>query len=183
MTCKKPRDTIQAESNEKRKGNMKINREKTRRPRAELSRPVRLGIEQGILHPDLSVHDYGCGEGTDVKLLKSLGFDVSGHDIDKGAKFSAHVVTCSYVINTVENPVERAELLKDAYTLARKGLLISARTDKYAAKGWPVYGDGFLNSNNSFQKFYSNAELVAYILEVTGKAPIKVANGLFYVSK
>ena len=162
---------------------MKIRRDKTRRTRNELSTPVASAIGKGIITSEMSIHDYGCGLGSDVDLLCAAGFDATGHDLDKGVKRQADVVTCTYVINTVEDATERALLVKDAFDLAIKGLLISARTDKSAAKNWTPMNDGFLNGNNSFHKFFTNNELVAYVSGITGKTAVKVTNGVVYVAK
>ena len=162
---------------------MKIRRDKTRRTRNELSTPVATAIGKGIISLETSIHDYGCGLGSDVELLNAAGFDATGHDLDKGSKRQADIVTCSYVINTIEDAVERALLVKDAFDLAVKGLVISARTDRSAAKTWTPMLDGFLNGNNSFHKFFTNTELVAYVSGITGKAAKRIADGIVYVSK
>lgn len=160
-----------------------IRRDKTRRSRKELSTPVATGLAKGLISPGMSIHDYGCGLGTDVELLQGSGFDATGHDLDKGSKRVADIVTCSYVINTIEDAVERRELVKDAFNLALRGLLISARTDRSSAKTWKPMNDGFINGNNSFHKFFTNKELAAYVSEITGKTAVRIADGIVFVAK
>ncbi len=54
---------------------MIIERHKTAIGRAEFSKPVRLALENQLLCPADRFFDYGCGRGTDVKLLRGLQYE------------------------------------------------------------------------------------------------------------
>ena len=57
-----------------------VHRHKTAMGRSGLSRPVQLAIASGILHPETTLTDYGCGRGDDIRTLSSLGYDCVGWD-------------------------------------------------------------------------------------------------------
>ena len=48
--------------------------------RTSLSRPVSLALADGVLRVGLSMFDYGCGRGSDVRLLSALGYVADGWD-------------------------------------------------------------------------------------------------------
>jgi DNA phosphorothioation-associated putative methyltransferase len=43
------------------------------------------------------------------------------------------------------------------------------------------YRDGFVTSRNTFQKYYTQAELAAFISKVLNEEPIPVSPGVFFV--
>src|SRR2546423_1292463 len=47
-----------------------IPRYKTAIHRADLSRPLRCALEDGLIDAAVSVFDYGCGHGQDIELLQ-----------------------------------------------------------------------------------------------------------------
>lgn len=157
------------------------NRQKTAIKRTKLSVPVRLALKNNIITKETTVHDYGCGRCGDVIRLTKLGISVTGHDINFNKKQSADVVLLTYVINVIEDQTERKTVLRDALSLAKTYLIVSARTDKSSLKNSIPYGDGVLSKSNTFQKFYSNTELQDYITSVTGLTPTKLSNGIFFV--
>lgn len=170
----------------------KTNRQDTSIPRKALSLPVKAAYSKGFLMSTDTIHDYGCGKkeyiekhGNDVTRLQALGFNATGHDINYGIPRIADIVFCSYVINVVENPDERKEIVKDAYRLARKMLILSARTDKDSLKNSKTsqMNDGVLTSKNTFQKFYTTRELQAYVKEVLGKESEVLRNGSVIIRK
>lgn len=57
-----------------------VARHRTAMTRAALSRPVALAISDGVLNSSLSVFDYGCGRGDDLRNLTALGFQTDGWD-------------------------------------------------------------------------------------------------------
>lgn len=171
---------------------LNTNRQETSIPRKTLSLPVKAAYSKGFLLPTYSVHDYGCGKkeyiekhGNDVTRLQKLGYDATGHDITHGTPRIADIVFCSYVINVIENPEERKEVIKHAYSLAKKMLIISARTDKNSLKKSKTsqVNDGVLTSKNTFQKFYTTKELQAYVKEVLGKDSEVLRNGSIIIRK
>ena len=94
-----------------------IARHRTALNRTDLSRPVRLALEDGLITPEISVFDYGCGKGNDLQLLGSRGIRCDGWDPayhPHNERTSADVVNLGYVINVIEDPTERATALRNA---------------------------------------------------------------------
>ncbi|WP_258001536.1 hypothetical protein [Fischerella thermalis] len=68
------------------------------------------------------------------------------------------MVSCIYVVNVIENPDERVELIQFCWELARKSLVVAVRTE--------AGNDGF-TSIGTYQIYYSKAtfqELLAIAL-------------------
>jgi DNA phosphorothioation-associated putative methyltransferase len=55
-------------------GSPVIERHRTALRRYELSKPIKCLMESGLLKPGKSFFDYGCGLGSDIAGLQSLGF-------------------------------------------------------------------------------------------------------------
>lgn len=152
--------------------------------RGELSRPVRLAIDGGVLAPGMTFFDYGCGHGEDVAGLRNLGYQAEGWDPayrPDSALLEADVVNLGYVVNVIANPEERERALKQAWGLAGRTLVIAARLvdeRKHVSEGRP-YGDGILTGNGTFQRFYRQAELRAWIDETLGVESVAAALGVF----
>ena len=99
----------------------------------ELSRPVRFAVETGILTPDRSFFDYGCGRGEDIALLTKMGFTCNGWDpVHRSTKgpHSSEIVNIGYVVNVIEDQIERTATLRKAWALARR----------WAVDGWVECG-------------------------------------------
>src|ERR1700736_4573953 len=98
----------------------------------------------------------------DVEALQSLGYTAYGWDPafrPNEAKAESEVVNLGYVLNFIENPEERIRVLRDAFQLARRLMIVSTmvagqETDSHTRP----YGDGFLTKTNTFQKFYEPGE-------------------------
>src|ERR1051325_460008 len=108
----------------------KIERHKAAIVRHNLSRPLRLAIQTGILDSSTTFFDYGCGHGDDVKRLVAQGIKSSGWDpyyVPDATKTSAEVVNLGYVVNVIENEQERHETLLNAWALTQKVLVVSAQ--------------------------------------------------------
>lgn len=162
-----------------------IARHKTAMVRSALSRPMGLALADGIIEREATVFDYGCGRGGDIRHLQGLGFSASGWDPShrpNAEMVSSNVVNLGYVINVIEDPIERAQVLKSAWNLTRKVLVVSARLSWEARElvGRRV-GDGILTRMGTFQKFYDQSELATWIESVLGAKPLAAAPGVFYV--
>ena len=162
-----------------------VARHKTALTRESLSRPMAAVMADGLLDPSLSVFDYGCGKGDDVRHLRTLGYDVDGWDPmhRPGAeRRPADVVNLGYVINVIERPSERAETLRSAWALTEGLLIVSARMswDGRDLVGRPM-GDGLITRTGTFQKFYMQSELADWIGQTLGVQPHAAAPGIFYV--
>lgn len=163
-----------------------IARHKTAISRTELSRPIKLALADGLLTPDRSVFDYGCGLGDDLRFLSALGFQGTGwdpvHRPDEAVR-PAPVVNIGYVVNVIENLRERQEALRRAWALAEQILIVSARLtlDGRALGEAQNYADGLLTSRGTFQKFFEQQELRNWIEQTLDVAAVPAAPGVFYV--
>lgn len=162
-----------------------IRREKTAIIRFGHSKPVALALSHGIIVPGVSVFDYGCGRGEDLKYLQAVGIDADGWDphfrSDAGLKM-ADVVNLGYVLNVIEDPSERDKTLLSAFELTRRALVVSVRVDNALENGIE-FSDGLLTSRGSFQKFYKQSEFREYLERTLGKRPHMVALGVAYIFK
>ena len=146
---------------------VEVERHRTAIKRYDLSKPAKQLLERGLLKKNDTFFDYGCGHGMDIEALHHLGYEASGWDPafrPNAPKTPAAVVNLGYVLNVIEEPAERIETLREAYSLAERVLLVSTmvsgqETDSHSRP----YGDGFLTKTNTFQKFYAPGELESLI--------------------
>lgn len=162
-----------------------IHRHKTAIKRYGFSRPIRTILEYGLLNQGQSLLDYGCGKGDDVKQLKALGHNAYGWDPihpSDGSKMLADIVNLGFVLNVIEDPIERTAVLREAYELSRKLLVISTliATSSTQMMGRP-YKDGILTSRSTFQKYFQQDELDRYIEDVLDTSAVAAGLGIFYV--
>jgi DNA phosphorothioation-associated putative methyltransferase len=153
--------------------------------RDALSRPVRLVLRHELLDPSKSFFDYGCGRGDDIATLRKDGFDVGGWDPYHRADAElapADVVNLGYVVNVIEDPMERAETVRRAWRLARGILVVSARLEdeRDEAHVAPVR-DGWITRRGTFQKFFAHDELGHWIEQVLQEKPVSAGLGVYYV--
>lgn len=111
----------------------------------------------------------GVAMETDVALLKSRGVPAHGwdpHFAPGETKRAADIVNLAFVPNVIEDTAERAEVLKEAWSLSQ----------------WlRALGDGYLTRKNTFQKFYAPGELQKFASDVLGVAGVPLAPGLLAV--
>ena len=153
--------------------------------RTRLSRPVQLTLADGLLSPERTFFDYGCGRGGDIRRLCGGGFRAEGWDpIHRPGepRVTSDIVNLGYVINVIEDPRERLHALQSAWKLTGSVLVVAARPDWEAAlaRGHPR-GDGILTSAGTFQKFFEQEELRSWIQAGIGVEPVAAAPGIFYV--
>jgi DNA phosphorothioation-associated putative methyltransferase len=158
-----------------------VERHKTAIRRYDLSAPVALMLKYGMLRRDFSLFDYGCGHGSDVAILKNSGYEAFGwdpaHNPD-GLKREADVVNLGFVVNVIENPRERAETIRQAWSYSKRGLCVTAMLVNQAdISGHTPHGDGYLTSRATFQKYYTQADLITWISENVGEQAITLGNG------
>lgn len=162
-----------------------VSRHKTAITRTELSRPIKLALSDGIFTEELSLFDYGCGQGDDLRLLGAMGFTAAGwdpvHRPDEPLQ-SAPVVNLGYVVNVIENANERQDVLRRAWHLAEQVLIVSARLniDSRFHGETLEYADGCLTSCGTFQKFFDQQELRKWIDENLDVSAVAAAPGVFY---
>src|SRR5690348_16729463 len=129
-----------------------VPRHRTAIQRYAVSKPISLALADGLIRKRVSVLDYGCGRGGDVRYLQSRRIKVEGWDPyfrTGGQLTAADVVNLGYVLNVIEDPSERAHALGRAYQLARALLIVSVRIDRFDAE---EFGDGYLTGKGTFQK-------------------------------
>lgn len=164
-----------------------VDRHLTAINRDRLSAPMQVLARHDYLSGDYSVFDYGCGKGDDVRELEAHGIDVAGWDPvhrPDGDKRPADIVNLGYVINVIEDRTERSRVLEDAYRHARQALLVSAMlgSESITSRFRP-YKDGVVTSRNTFQKYYTQAELRDYIESTLDENAIASGPGVFLVFK
>lgn len=164
-----------------------IDRHKTAIARYELSAPMKQAAKHGYLDGNYSIFDYGCGRGDDLRELEAHGIDAIGWDPvfrPDADKASSDLVNLGFVVNVIEDPVERMEAVLGAWELTDKLLIVSVMlaNEDYISRFRP-YKDGVITSRNTFQKYYSQSEFKGYLERVLDEKPIAVAPGIFYVYK
>lgn len=162
-----------------------VNRHKTAIRRFSYSRPVSAALGAGIIKTGVTVFDYGCGRGEDVRLLREAGIDARGWDpfhFPDGEPQPADVVNLGYVLNVIENPAERCETLRRAFALAVTCLVVAVRVDQTLENGL-VYQDGLITTRGSFQKIYNQSEFREYVAQVLGIRPHVAGLGVVYAFK
>jgi DNA phosphorothioation-associated putative methyltransferase len=165
----------------------KIDRHKTAIVRHELSAPMKTLAKNGFLSGEYSIFDYGCGRGDDLRELEAHGIDALGWDPTfrpDSEIINSDVVNIGFVINVIEDQNERIGAVLGAWDTANKLLVISAMlaNESYLAQFTP-YKDGVVTSRNTFQKYFSQAELKSYIERTLDEEPIAISPGIFYVFK
>ena len=162
-----------------------IARDRTAIRRGDLSRPIRTALRDGVLSAQMEVLDYGCGHGDDVRYLEQAGITAFGWDPahrPDGLRRQADVVNLGYVVNVVEDPRERADSLRNAWTFTGRLLIVAARLKSdLVLKDFEVLEDGYVTRLQTFQKFFEQQELRDWIEDVVGEAPVAAAPGIFYV--
>lgn len=162
-----------------------IPRHKTAIRRADLSRPVKSALHDGLIGPDVTVFDYGCGHGQDITLLTAQGVVCDGWDPafrPDSSRQPADVVNLGFVLNVIEDVAERAEALRQAWRLAGRLLIVAAQVEE-AGRGQSqlVFGDGVLTGRGTFQKFFGQGELKAFLETELQADAIPASLGIFYV--
>lgn len=153
--------------------------------RSALSRPAALALDDGLIRPERTFFDYGCGRGDDLLRLHRAGIPVSGWDpafFPDEERAPADVVNLGYVVNVIADPDERLVVLAAAWSLARRVLVVAARLDWEAADAAVDFeGDGIVTRKRTFQKFFTQEELRGWIERALGRRPVAAAPGVFYV--
>lgn len=162
-----------------------IPRHRTAIERASLSRPIQLALADSIISAATTVLDYGCGRGGDVARLQSQGVSCAGWDPvhrPDGLRLESDVVNLGYVINTIEDSAERAEVVRAAWSLCRSVLIVSARLEHDARPSDAVlHADGYVTRLGTFQKLYQQHELRSFIDSTLNLPSLPAGPGVFYV--
>lgn len=162
------------------------NRRKTAITRTDYSRPIRIALADGLVGSRATVLDFGCGRGDDVRHLRLIDIEANGWDPAHRADAElspAEIVNLGYVVNVIEDSQERTECLARAWSFAKCALIVSARLTSETPELASVapYGDGFVTSIPTFQKFYEQAELKNWIEAHLPEPAVAAGPGVFYV--
>ncbi len=163
-----------------------IARHLTALSRSYLSVPVQSLIRHGLLKPGVSLFDYGCGKGDDVRNLQGLGYMAAGwdpHYCPDNPQKTADVVNLGFVINVIEHVEERIQAIERAFLLADRVLAVGALTGTPPTTGVRYHGDGIVTSRNTFQKYYSQGELLQFVSAVLDLDALPAAPGVVYAFK
>lgn len=159
-----------------------IARHRTAISRSRLSTPMRALAQWGYLDGSPSVLDYGCGRGDDVRALCTAGVRATGwdpHFAPEAPREPAEIVNLGFVLNVIEDLDERSEALRAAYGLAERVLSVGVML---TGKGSGAeHADGVLTTRRTFQKYFGQAELRAYVAQILGREPVTIGPGLVFV--
>ena len=164
-----------------------VARHKTAIVRRDLSQPMQLMMRFGLVTPERSLFDYGCGQGEDVWALVSQGFNAFGwdpHHYANGPRKLADVVNLGFVLNVIEDPRERSETLKAAWGFATRALCVSVMLQgRGQTANQKPHGDGYLTSRGTFQRYYTQEDLREFVARATGQETLSLAPGIVAVFK
>lgn len=162
-----------------------IQRHKTAIRRYDFSISMKALERHGFLDGNYSLFDYGCGLGDDLSALEERGIAASGWDPvyrSEAKVVNADIVNLGFVINVIEDPVERMDTLKKAFGLAEYLLSCSVMLGSDGIQGkFQSFGDGCLTSRNTFQKYFTQSEFKEYLQKHTGVDPVAVGPGIFFL--
>lgn len=142
-------------------------------------------MSDGLVNPGTYFFDFGCGLGADVELLEPLGVKAVGwdpaHRPDTPFRES-EVVNLGYVVNVIESNSERVEVLRKAWTLAKRLLVVSARlASEMKDHSFQPYADGCVTKTKTFQKYFEQNELRQWIESSLEAQAVAAAPGIFYI--
>jgi DNA phosphorothioation-associated putative methyltransferase len=164
-----------------------VERHKTAINRQSLSAPLQVLARHGYLNGNRSILDYGCGKGDDLRELEAHGLDAEGWDpvYKPGGKLEAKdIVNLGFVLNVIEDRKERDETLRTAYGYAKGFLIASVMVaGQWVYEKYTPFKDGVITSINTFQKYYSQAELARYLEDTLDTNAVAVGQGIFIVFK
>ncbi|WP_284220648.1 DNA phosphorothioation-associated putative methyltransferase [Brevundimonas denitrificans] len=164
-----------------------IHRHRAAIHRDGLSAPVQALLTHGLIKSGVTVFDYGCGRGSDIRGLRDLDVQASGWDpyFEPNAELKpADIVNLGFVLNVIERPQERLEALRHAFALAGRCLAIAVIQPNAARwlTGRP-YGDGVLTRLGTFQRFFTAEEVKTLVEQVLEREAFAVSPGVFFVFK
>lgn len=162
-----------------------VQRHLTALGRSALSAPVQMLLRLGLLSRETSFFDYGCGRGDDLSALSADGFVAQGwdpHYAPDRPLSTADVVNVGFVVNVIEDPAERVDVLHRAFSLAQRVMSVAVMLYGPENAGKP-FGDGFMTSRGTFQKYFQQAELKDYLEQALHQEAILVGPGMALLFK
>lgn len=159
-------------------------RHRTAMVRYGFSAPVQSLARYGLLDGPRTLFDYGCGRGDDLRGLRENGLEAQGWDpyyAPDEPIVDADIVNLGFVINVIEDFDERLEALLRAWSLAREVLVVSVMLTNQNDPRGQRFRDGVMTRRGTFQKYYTQAEIKAFLEEVLDEEAIPIAPGVLYV--
>ena len=152
--------------------------------RGNLSYPARQAITDGLFEQTSHILDFGCGRGQDVERMRSAGYGIQGwdpHYFPDTVRAPAEAVLLAYVLNVIEDPIERRATLQEAWSLTNSVLVVAARLTWDSSK---VVGleqnDGVRTSRGTFQHLFHPKELREFVEEATQARCVAASPGIVY---
>ena len=99
--------------------------------RKYLSWMARTIINCDLLSQSETHLDYGCGKGSDVRILTEKGYQSTGYDPHYFPDYpteKADVVSCGYVLNVLSERSDRALVIRKCWELTKSKLIVAAQT-------------------------------------------------------
>nr|MBL8456256.1 DNA phosphorothioation-associated putative methyltransferase [Zoogloeaceae bacterium] len=162
----------------------RIERHRTALSRSALSAPMQTLVRHGLLVPERTCFDYGCGRGDDLSCLLDSGYTAGGWDpyyAPDGERMPADFVNLGFVINVIEDFDERVEALRAAFALAGTLLVVSVMLYGSTPPPGRPFRDGYRTQRNTFQKYFTQSELKDFVENVLDAEAIPVGPGIIYV--
>ena len=174
-------------TSEETEDSIKIKRHRTAINRDKLSAPMQSLARHGFLDGNRSVFDYGCGKGDDLLELEAHGINAAGWDPVFRAttkREQADIVNLGFVINVIEERDERVNVLKAAYKLANSLLVVAVMLGRESVESqFKPYKDGVVTSRDTFQKYFTQAELREFVESATEQHAHAVGPGIYFIFK
>jgi DNA phosphorothioation-associated putative methyltransferase len=160
-----------------------VHRGKTAMRRYTCSRPIALALSDELIKARDTVFDFGCGHGGDARYLQHRKISATGWDpfrLPNNPIVAADIVNLGFVLNVIEDPNERSETLRVAFSLARKLLIVSVRVEHGLDRA-AEFGDGIITSKGTFQRIYTQTEFKEYVEAVLNRKVHVGGIGVVYV--
>lgn len=163
---------------------VEIARHRTAIVRNRLSAPMQLLVRHDFVRPGVAVLDYGCGQGDDVRALLDGDVEATGWDPyfqPDGTLAQSDAVNLGFVLNVIEDPGERLETLRRAWSYCRRVLAVAVMVAGHRpTAGLRPYGDGFVTSRGTFQRYFTPGELKDMVREAIGVEGFAVGLGVVF---
>ena len=141
-------------------------------------------MEADLVPESCTVMDFGCGRGDDLKRLRRRGYDAVGWDPTfkpAGPRRESDVVNLGYVLNVIESGPERTRVLREAWVLAKKVLVVSALITVDMRSNVVPFADGTVSVHGTFQKYYDQKELENFLRSTLEVEPVALGPGVFAI--